>query len=510
MFRRKPLALTGDDPLITGDLSARVQTAHARLTHQDDPALLAAKSVVELAADRDVAERVRAHHRAERLAEIAAAGNAAAQVRKATTKILEADARDLMLARQALADHRRQDSPHAQLASLFKIKRWSGRALAGVVVAAMLYSAVNVQHNLAPGGHDDPLYWASYLLEGLISTVLVVFMVAGAAVARWRIIDGQELIRWTEGLLLAGSIGLNTYPYSDWFGVAVHGVAPVMIGVALVAHDAVSRRLGQAIAAAAATVPTGDDIAESLAVLAQTAAPAPQTPASADPRAASATDMAEFEHEFESSSRADTVTPASEENCAAREREGLRAGESSAEPAAIVVAGDGARSIVAHSPTELGTCPASLAAPIAGTAPADEMAPESAPEGERRAVVSLVTARQATRGRRISAARALRTGRSPVACASTMDGALARSTGRARTNGPFAREISLTEATSLARAVLDNGKSRQPADLLATIYLAHSQGQVPNAIAAAVGLPHSTVDRAIAAAAVQIAEPQTV
>ena len=123
-------------------------------------------------------------------------------MRKATTKIVEADARDLMLARRALADRRRQDSPHAQLASLFKIKRWSGWALAGVVVAAMLYSAINVQHNLAPGGTRDPLYWASYLLEALISTVLVVFMVAGAAVAQWRITDGQKVIRWTESLLL--------------------------------------------------------------------------------------------------------------------------------------------------------------------------------------------------------------------------------------------------------------------------------------------------------------------
>jgi hypothetical protein len=68
--------------------------------------------------------------------------------------------------------------------------------------------------------------------------------------------------------------------------------------------------------------------------------------------------------------------------------------------------------------------------------------------------------------------------------------------------------MSLTEATSLAREVLDRGKSKQPADLLATIYCAHSQGEVPNAIALRVGLPHSTVDRAIAAAAVQIARPQ--
>lgn len=478
MFRRRrPLAVAADDPLITGDLSTRVQTAQARLTHQDDPALLAAKSVAELAADRAVAERVRAHHRTEQLAQITAAGITAGQVRKATTKIVEADARDLMLARRALADRRRQDSPHAQLASLFKIKRWSGRALAGVVVAAMLYSAVNVQHNLAPGGPTDPLYWASYLLEALISTVLVVFMVTGAAVARWPITDGQQLIRWTEGLLLAGSIGLNTYPYigrGDWFGVAVHGVAAVMMGVALIAHDAVSRRLGQAITAAAATAPTGDDIAERLAALAQTAAPTPQTPAGADPRD---TDMVEFEREFDPPSHQGTAPPASKTD-SARE-------QTPAQPAAIErvdAAGDHARNTVA-----------------------DEMASEGAPERDRRAVVSLVPARQATRGQPDSAARTPRTGRSPVAHASTVNGALARATDHTRTSGPFAREMSRDEATKLARAVLDRGKSRQPADLLAKIYLAHSQGQVPNAIGTTIGLPHSTVNRAITAA-IQITE----
>jgi hypothetical protein len=259
----------------------------------------------------------------------------------------------------------------------------------------------------------------------------------------------------------------------------------------------VSRRLGQAIAAAAATVPTGDDIAESLAVLAQTAAPAPQTPTGADPRAASATDMVEFEHEFEPSSRAGAAPLASgSEGDCARE-------QTPAEPAAIVVAGDGARSIVAHSSVELGTGPASLAAPTVDTAPAD-MASGGASERDRLAVVSLMTARQGSRG---SGARALRTGRSPVACAGTVDGALARATSRARTSGLFEREMSLAEATSLARAVLDRGKSKQPADLLAKIYRAHSQGNVPNAIATSVGLPHSTVDRAIAAAQVPGLQP---
>jgi hypothetical protein len=335
-------------------------------------------------------------------------------------------------------------------------------------------------------------------------------MVSGAAVAQWRITDGQELIRRTEGLLLAGSIGLNTYPYighGDWFGVAVHGVAPVMMGVALVAHDAVSRRLGQAIAEAAEAVPTSDDIAEQLATLAHCAVPAPQTRTGPEPRAASVTDMVEFEREFEPPSRAGVVSLASESEEDSARKESL---VESVAVGCVDAVGDRARSVIAHSPAELETDPTSRAALTADTtlADADEVAPETAPERDRRAVVSLVTARQATRGKRGSASRASYTGRSPVTCAGTVDGALARSTSRARTSGLFEREMSLAEATSLARAVLDRGKSKQPADLLAKVYLAHSQGEVPNAIAAAVGLPHSTVDRAVAAAvAVHASQP---
>ncbi|MEU2043675.1 hypothetical protein, partial [Nocardia niwae] len=264
MFSRlKPRTTPPDgDSLVVGALPDRVRTARERLAHQADPALTAALSEAELAANRAVAERIREHERLERLAQVETAESTAEQVRRAHAEILRADAQDLVTARRALAEQRRQASPHAQLANLYRIKKWSGRALAGVVAAAMVWSAVNVQHNVAPGGATDPLYWASYLLEGLISTVLVVFMVSGNAVARWKITEGETLIRWTEAVLLAATITLNTYPYlrvHAWFDAAVHAVAPIMIGVALVAQDAVSKRLGAAIAVASAEVPADDD-----------------------------------------------------------------------------------------------------------------------------------------------------------------------------------------------------------------------------------------------------------
>ena len=281
MFRRRKTEAV--DPLLTDELPTRAQIAHSRMEHQYDPALLEALSERELAYERQVAERVRDHSRRETEQRLEAAESAAAQVRRATAEIVRADAQDLVTARKALAEQRRQSSPHAQLASLYRIKTFSSRALAGVVVAAMLWSAVNVQQNIAPTGAGDPLFWASYLLEALISTVLVVFMGSGSAVAHWKITEGEDRIKRIEIALLAATITLNTYPYFTplkiW-DIVVHAVAPVMIGVALFGHDAVGKRLGAAIDEASRQLPPEDDIAVRLATLTDVTRPVPAiTPA---------------------------------------------------------------------------------------------------------------------------------------------------------------------------------------------------------------------------------------
>lgn len=286
MFRRKPTLAAGDDPLLTADLPTRVEAAHGRLAYQDDPALSDALSVQELAAKRVLAERVREHGRAEQLADLQSSEQTAATVRKATADLVRTEARDLVTARRALAALRRESSPHAQLAGLYRVKKGSAAALSGVVLAMMAFSATNVQHNLAPGGPTEPLYWMSYLLEAGLSVVLVTFMVSGSAVARWGITESDTAIRVTEVALLAGSIYLNVYPYMharggwDWSGIAAHGTAPVAMGVALVAHGLVAKRMGAAIAEASAQMPADaeDDTAERLAALTRVA-PAVQQPA---------------------------------------------------------------------------------------------------------------------------------------------------------------------------------------------------------------------------------------
>lgn len=280
MFRRFSPPVSAD-PLLDADLPDRVRVAHTRLSHQDDPALTHALSERELDANRRVAEQRREHRRREELARLQSAESAADQARRATAEIGRADADDLVTARKALAEQRREASPHAQLAHLYRIKKWSGRALGGVVMAAMLWSAVNVQQNIAPTGPSDPLFWASYLLEALISTVLVVFMISGSASARWKVTDGEDPIRKIEVALLAATITLNTYPYFSPFqawDVLVHSVAPVMIGVALFGHDAVGKRLGAAIEQASAQLPPEDDIVARLDALTAAAHPSAGQP----------------------------------------------------------------------------------------------------------------------------------------------------------------------------------------------------------------------------------------
>ncbi|MFE7798032.1 hypothetical protein [Nocardia sp. NPDC057440] len=234
-------------------LARRVEKARGRLAYQFDPALTEALSEDELLAERQLAEKIRDQDRGQRWKHVQAAAAAADRARQTTEAIEKADIRDLLVARKAIAAQRRESSPHAKLASLYRHRAWSLRALAGVVAAGMLWSAVNVQQNIAPSGPSDPLYWFSYLIESMISVCLIIIMIGTNKVAEWGILDNRRQVAAAEIALLALTITLNTYPYvrdGKWYDAAVHAVAPVMIGVALLIHDAASSRYGHAIAQA--------------------------------------------------------------------------------------------------------------------------------------------------------------------------------------------------------------------------------------------------------------------
>jgi hypothetical protein len=261
------------DTLVAGALPERVQIAHERLAHQDDPALLAALSERELADARALAEEVRDHERNEQRARIAAASAAAKRVRETADALAEREAADLLRAAQAIGEQRHSSSPHAKVARLHKRKPRVLAILSSVVAGSMLFSAVTVQQNIAPGlDVANPMFWLSYGLEALISAVLVALMISTADTAEWDVIDKDKMwqVYAVEGALLVASIGLNTFPYiraKDPWGFCIHAIAPVMIGVALVTHRLAAERYGRAIEAATAAIPDHDDLQARLASL---------------------------------------------------------------------------------------------------------------------------------------------------------------------------------------------------------------------------------------------------
>ncbi|MFD3747257.1 hypothetical protein [Nocardia sp. NPDC058633] len=242
-------------------LPVRVERARRRIAYQSDPALTDALSEDELRAERELAEKIRTYERDQRWKQIKAASSHADRLRDTTAELERAEMSDLMLARKAIAAQRRESNPRARLASLYQHRTWSLRGLAGVVIVGMLWSAVNVQHNIAPGGPSDPLYWASFGLEAMISVCLIIIMIGTTRVAEWGVMGNRNQVLIAELFLLTLTIALNTYPHlsaQHWYDAAVHAVAPVMIGVALLIHNAASARYSTAIARASADIPADD------------------------------------------------------------------------------------------------------------------------------------------------------------------------------------------------------------------------------------------------------------
>ncbi|MGV9674866.1 hypothetical protein ACWDSJ_06275 [Nocardia sp. NPDC003482] len=252
-------------------LAQRVATARGKLPLQSDPALFDELSEAELAAERELAEWIRAQRRRQRRRAVAAELTAEKRDRRVALSVRRAEDADLRWHRRALAARRRVSSPDARLAQLYRRAEWSSRALIGVVVLGMLWAGVNVQHNLVPSGDmRDPLYWLSYGFEAMISIPIITIMVVATTAARW----GREIARgkvvFLEAALLGVTIALNAGPHLVSHAparAAEAAVAPVMVGVVIWLHAWVSARYAQLIDA----VPLEDRDAESTVVTSERA-----------------------------------------------------------------------------------------------------------------------------------------------------------------------------------------------------------------------------------------------
>ncbi|MBF6301197.1 hypothetical protein IU459_27165 [Nocardia amamiensis] len=266
-------------------LAGRVARARLRMAHQNDPALTDALSDDELAAERELAEYTRRLDRAGLRASARSAAAARERARKTADAIAAIEQRDTLGAARALAEHRRTLHPAAWLAGLRRYRVWAGRGVGFVVTAAMGWSAVNVQHNIAAGlTVTDPLYWFSYLVEAMISVCLIIVMAGASRLAACKIHLDRRARTAAEAALLALTLGLNTYPHlrtGAWFEVGVHSIPPAMIGIALLIHHTVSTAVAHAMHQAAPAT------AEPESPQATAGAPTP-APMGAPPRAPAA------------------------------------------------------------------------------------------------------------------------------------------------------------------------------------------------------------------------------
>ncbi|MEV0337702.1 hypothetical protein AB0H49_01605 [Nocardia sp. NPDC050713] len=242
-------------------LAQRVATARGKLPLQHDTALVEVLSDAEIAAERELAEWIRAQRRGQRRRAVEDELAAEKRDRRTSAAIRRADEDDARWHRRALAARRRVANQDARLAQLYRRAEWSSRALIGVVILGMVWAGVNVQHNLVPSGDmSDPLYWLSYGIEAMISIPIITIMVVATTAARW----GRELPRGKvivfEAALLGTTIALNTGPHlaaGDLGRAAEYAIAPAMVGVVIWLHAWVAARYAQLID----SVPIVDDTA---------------------------------------------------------------------------------------------------------------------------------------------------------------------------------------------------------------------------------------------------------
>ncbi|UGT59935.1 hypothetical protein [Nocardia asteroides] len=271
-------------------LAHQVATARGKLPLQHDNALLDVLSDSEVAAERELAEWIRAQRRGQRRRAVQDELDAEKRDRRADAALRRTEESDARWHRKALAARRRVASQDARIAQLYQRAEWSSRALIAVVVLGMVWAGVNVQRNLVPSGNmADPLYWLSYGIEAMISIPIIIIMITATTAARW----GRELPRGrvilVELALLGTTIGLNAGPHlaaGELGRAAEFAIAPIMVGVVIWLHSWVAARYAQLI----------DDASVDLPIDSMVEAPAARTHAFAEryPAPQSEVDLAEL------------------------------------------------------------------------------------------------------------------------------------------------------------------------------------------------------------------------
>lgn len=162
-------------------------------------------------------------------------------------------------ARRTAARHARTEQSMSQLGSVayqrlrtYQRAVWVSRALIGLVVIALFWSAVNVQHNIAPNTTPaDLLWWLSYGAELVVSGFVVALMLVSTDTTTWGLNLDRGGIILFELALMSVTIGLNAGPHlgeKDFGTAAQYSAAPLMIGTGMWLHGWISRRYATILA----------------------------------------------------------------------------------------------------------------------------------------------------------------------------------------------------------------------------------------------------------------------
>lgn len=255
----------------TQELARQVRWAQRRLQYQNDPALREALSDEELRADHELAVLKRNVAREKQHLELNAELKAVRRELATAAEDAKSQAQQARWSRRALRDAQKVSTPEASLVSAYREFVWSSRAATVVVLVGMLYSAINVQRNLAPGGAvTDPLFWVAYGIEAMASVAMILLMRSSDALTRRGMASQSQATTDTDRSgrlarlssehaqstlaeigLLSFMVILNIGPHvaaGAWGQVARTAIAPLMVAVMLRVHAVVSNRYRRILA----------------------------------------------------------------------------------------------------------------------------------------------------------------------------------------------------------------------------------------------------------------------
>ncbi|MET9269797.1 hypothetical protein [Kribbella sp. NPDC003557] len=119
------------------------------------------------------------------------------------------------------------------------------------IVLGLAFTMVNVQAFAAQGAALWSLPWfAAWLLDPMVSLVLIAVLRAEQITARYQVFDGTGWIAWTKRFAFAATYVMNTWSsivHKDVAGIVLHSVPPLLVFCAAETAPVLRDRLTEAV-----------------------------------------------------------------------------------------------------------------------------------------------------------------------------------------------------------------------------------------------------------------------